>query len=145
MLRHCAPLLKTFFSPSTQGAWTIVFHRRSIRGDYVALFHIAAPATLYVVFRSWTPFLAIALDATVKASVAYLVTLLLVTFSYRLSPWHPLAAYPGPLRARFSSLWLTYISCMGRRDLIIDALHARYGPILRIGGHLVLSMYALCC
>ena len=35
--------------------------------------------------------------------------------------------------AKTTSLWLTYISSTGKRYLILDALHARYGPFLRIG------------
>ena len=70
-----------------------------------------------------------------EIAAVYTLTLILVTLAYRLSPWHPLASYPGPLLARTTSLWLTYISSTGKRYLILDALHARYGPFLRIGTH----------
>ena len=75
----------------------------------------------------------IALKTSANISVAYTLTLVLITLAHRLSPWHPLASYPGPLLARTTSLWLTYISYTGKRYLILDALHARYGPFLRIG------------
>ncbi|KAI1785123.1 cytochrome P450 [Ganoderma leucocontextum] len=68
-----------------------------------------------------------------EVGAVYALTLFLITLTHRLSPWHPLASYPGPLLARTTSLWLTYISSTGKRYLILDALHARYGPFLRIG------------
>ena len=52
---------------------------------------------------------------------------------YRLSPWHPLARYPGPLLARTTKWWLVAKSIFGKQHLTIHALHERYGDIVRIG------------
>ncbi|RDB27712.1 hypothetical protein Hypma_003306 [Hypsizygus marmoreus] len=52
---------------------------------------------------------------------------------YRLSPWHPLANYPGPTLAKLSKWWLAYWIGKGDRHLLLQRLHAQYGPWLRIG------------
>lgn len=77
-----------------------------------------------------------ALCATIALHSIYLVSLAGTTVAYRLSPWHPLASFPGPWAAKASSLWLLYMSLGGQRYLLIDALHARYGPFVRIGEYL---------
>ncbi|KAI0808389.1 high nitrogen upregulated cytochrome P450 monooxygenase 2 [Fomes fomentarius] len=59
-----------------------------------------------------------------------------LTFSvilYRLSPWHPLAQYPGPLLCRTTKLWNAFITVDGRQNRYYLALHERYGDIVRIG------------
>ncbi|GJE88926.1 cytochrome P450 [Phanerochaete sordida] len=61
----------------------------------------------------------------------------LATMVYRLSPWHPLAQYPGPVLCRISSLWLTYVSFRGRRHLVLDRMHDKYGEYMRIGPNIV--------
>ncbi|KAI0480052.1 cytochrome P450 [Xylariaceae sp. FL0804] len=44
----------------------------------------------------------------------------------------PLASIPGPYYSRFTNLVLKYHVLRGRRMYYIDALHARYGPVVRI-------------
>ena len=109
----------------------MIFHKRTMRGDYAALLHSGAVLCLHIFFRiSAAPS---AWRATGILSATYLLTLVSITTIYRLSPWHPLYAYPGPILAKLTSLWLLYISLTGKRYLILDDLHARYGPYLRIG------------
>ncbi|KAF8178952.1 cytochrome P450 [Pholiota molesta] len=57
---------------------------------------------------------------------------LFATAAYRVSPFHPLANYPGPWLWRISSFRLAYVSYMGRRHLVLDELHRKYGPFMRI-------------
>lgn len=57
------------------------------------------------------------------------------TVLYRLSPLHPLASYPGPRIWWISNLKLVHVSLTGRRHLVIDELHAKHGPYVRIGSH----------
>ncbi|KAH9849213.1 high nitrogen upregulated cytochrome P450 monooxygenase 2 [Lenzites betulinus] len=52
---------------------------------------------------------------------------------YRVSPWHPLARFPGPLALRLTKLSLASISRGGRRNVYTQQLHQRYGDIVRIG------------
>jgi len=49
---------------------------------------------------------------------------------YRL--FHPLARYPGPFWASLTNLWSLRLSVEGLWPHRMDALHARYGPIVRI-------------
>lgn len=52
---------------------------------------------------------------------------------YRLSPFHPLARYPGPAVARVSALWMAYVASRGKRHLYIHQLHEEFGDVVRIG------------
>ncbi|KAF4538553.1 Cytochrome p450 [Lasiodiplodia theobromae] len=56
----------------------------------------------------------------------------LLTLSlYRLH-LHPLSHIPGPPLAALTSLWLYWHSYRGTEARVIDALHRRYGPLVRI-------------
>ncbi|OCT45760.1 putative P450 monooxygenase [Cladophialophora carrionii] len=64
----------------------------------------------------------------------FLLPVVLVLRSvYRISPLHPLSHIPGPLLPRLSSLWLTYHAWIGDEASVVDALHQRYGTIVRNG------------
>ena len=69
----------------------------------------------------------------VLASVTYITTLLLATALYRLSPFHPLARYPGPTIGKLSKFWLAHIAASGRQHSYFRALHEKYGNIVRVG------------
>ena len=112
--------------------WVGLLHRYTLRGDFILVGHALGFTALYLVLDASALSL-MALETSVGICAVYTATLILITLAYRLSPWHPLASYPGPILARTTSLWLTYISSTGKRYLILDALHARYGPFLRIG------------
>ncbi|KAF5379710.1 hypothetical protein D9615_005671 [Tricholomella constricta] len=53
--------------------------------------------------------------------------------TYRLSPWHPLAKYPGPLICKASKLWLAVLSLHGKQFTYYAKLHEQYGDVVRIG------------
>ncbi|KAJ8486842.1 hypothetical protein ONZ51_g4582 [Trametes cubensis] len=117
-------------------SWAFL-HRRTVRGDLAFTFYLTSTVILYLSLRCfpghWQNPLC---SAAALVSVHFLV-LAAITIIYRLSPWHPLASYPGPIWARISSLWLTYISSTGKRHLILDRLHEEYGPFVRIGPNAV--------
>ena len=70
------------------------------------------------------------------AFIAYGGGLVFFTLAYRLSPFHPLAKYPGPIIAKSSKWWAAYISFRGDLHRYYKHLHDRYGDIVRIGlGH----------
>ncbi|KAI0792847.1 high nitrogen upregulated cytochrome P450 monooxygenase 2 [Abortiporus biennis] len=53
---------------------------------------------------------------------------------YRLSPFHPLASYPGPIPCKISKLWMYLQAKDGKQYLYIRELHKRYcSDIIRIG------------
>ncbi|KIJ54456.1 hypothetical protein M422DRAFT_58037 [Sphaerobolus stellatus SS14] len=66
-------------------------------------------------------------------ALGIVISALSSTVLYRLSPFHPLAKYPGPFLWRITSLYLSYISATGKRHLIFDELHKKYGSYVRIG------------
>lgn len=73
------------------------------------------------------------LQATFSTFVSYYFLLLFYTVAYRLSPLHPLAAYPGPVYARVSKWWSSYICADGKQHIYYKTLHDRFGDVVRVG------------
>ena len=65
----------------------------------------------------------------------YLGALVLSVVIYRISPFHPLARYPGPILFRITMLAPGLHSTTGRRSKFYKSLHDRYGDVIRIGLH----------
>jgi hypothetical protein len=70
--------------------------------------------------------------------------------AYRISPFHPLAKYPGPFTAKLSKLWMVRLSVLvgvieadkhsqvfvtltGKQHEHFASLHEKYGDIVRTG------------
>jgi hypothetical protein len=79
-------------------------------------------------------------------------TLVLSVVSYRLSPFHPLARYPGPVLAKISKLWFVsthgcmpecsalmirlfkaHLGWQGKQHVHYRNLHKKYGDVVRVG------------
>lgn len=67
------------------------------------------------------------LQYTPLLAVVYLISFLV----YR-AFFHPLSKVPGPLICRLSSIWTWYHSYIGDEGSQINALHDKYGPVVRI-------------
>ena len=52
---------------------------------------------------------------------------------YRISPFHPLAGYPGPLLWRITKFVPAWYGAKGKHHIALKKLHERYGPIVRTG------------
>lgn len=52
--------------------------------------------------------------------LTYLSSLGLSIIAYRVSPWHPLAKYPGPVLARVTKWWMAYWIANGTRHLMLQ-------------------------
>ena len=83
----------------------------------------------------------------------FYTTLILSVVSYRLSPFHPLAKYPGPTLAKVSKLWFVsihsgrmtrclvlmihrfkaYLGWQGKQYVHYRNLHKKYGDVVRVG------------
>ncbi|KAL1676329.1 cytochrome P450 [Schizophyllum commune] len=75
-----------------------------------------------------------ALTSATAFNVVFFSTLLTSITAYRLSPWHPLAHFPGPYGAAISKWWLVRcILLKGGRHLELQRCHQQYGPWLRVG------------
>ncbi|KZT51464.1 cytochrome P450 [Calocera cornea HHB12733] len=46
--------------------------------------------------------------------------------------FHPLSKYGGPFLASLTDLWSTYLAYRGDWHVVMDRLHKKYGPIVRI-------------
>ncbi|EKM52044.1 uncharacterized protein PHACADRAFT_102490 [Phanerochaete carnosa HHB-10118-sp] len=71
--------------------------------------------------------------APIVALTTYHGVLLASISLYRVSPWHPVSRYPGPLPAKLSKWWMVWQERHGKQHLYIRALHDRYGDVVRIG------------
>ncbi|KAI0636241.1 cytochrome P450 [Trametes polyzona] len=127
-----SPSYATLATSVGVASW-IFFHKCTVRGDRAAVFYAFCVSYLYLLLRRLPTAQETPLRTTAILASVYFLALSATTIAYRISPWHPLASYPGPFLARFSSLWLTYVSSTGRRHFIIDDLHNKYGPFVRIG------------
>ncbi|CAL1708185.1 unnamed protein product [Somion occarium] len=63
----------------------------------------------------------------------YWGVILLFTTAYRLSPFHPLAKYPGPTACKVSKIWMSVIAAKGYTHRYVCDLHTQYGDVVRIG------------
>ncbi|KAI0086944.1 cytochrome P450 [Irpex rosettiformis] len=118
--------------------------------------HVAASLIVHYVFRRWEPsspiLVALLLLATpiplvslllphvahwiyaITASYSlFLSTLVLSIISYRLSPFHPLARYPGPLMCRVSKWWMVWETRGGQQHHWYKRMHEQYGDAVRTG------------
>ncbi|KAL0579556.1 hypothetical protein V5O48_002436 [Marasmius crinis-equi] len=69
----------------------------------------------------------------VTSFLGYYTTIILCTALYRLSPWHPLAHYPGPLICKITKFKAAFVSSRGKQYQRYQRLHEEYGDIVRIG------------
>ena len=65
--------------------------------------------------------------------ISHWFLLLTLTIGYRLSPFHPLARYPGPALSKVSKFWTSVVSAKGYNHRYVRELHQKYGDIVRIG------------
>ncbi|KAH7913197.1 cytochrome P450 [Hygrophoropsis aurantiaca] len=109
----------------------LIFNRYEPRSplSHMALL-VVAPGTL-------TPLLLPNSSSTTRALLStyllYYSTLLTSLFLYRLSPFHPLARYPGPLLCKVSKFWMAWVSSDGKQHQYYCKLHKKYGDVVRIG------------
>jgi hypothetical protein len=125
-------ILKRF----TQLAHVVVHQRapRSLKGFAVLLF--LAPLGVSLAARPTSLLSFLAMFAC--ALPAYWAALSGSVVSYRLSPFHPLARYPGPLLARVSRFWAMRVMLSGVQHKVSHDLFERYGDVVRTGpDHLI--------
>ncbi|PIL28313.1 cytochrome P450 [Ganoderma sinense ZZ0214-1] len=63
----------------------------------------------------------------------YLGVLAVSVVLYRLSPFHPLHQYPGPIWCRTSMLWHVMQTINGKQMEYLRSLHDTYGDVVRVG------------
>ncbi|KZV93858.1 cytochrome P450 [Exidia glandulosa HHB12029] len=78
--------------------------------------------------KDYSPFIILVLSGAVAVT-----SLLLSIALYRLSPFHPLAQFPGPWDYKLTKLRATFTAYKGFHYKNVKKLHDRYGPIVRVG------------
>ena len=114
-----------------QLTWAFL-HYYAMRGDRAAVSYATAFVVLYGTAYQLS-LTSAPLTFTCVLVGIYTLSAVLCTIAYRLSPFHPLFKFPGPLLWRTSNLILAYVSFRGKRHIVVDELHKIYGPLLRIG------------
>jgi len=69
---------------------------------------------------------------TVGSAVFLVLALIIAVATYRIL-FHPLASIPGPKLAALSNIWQAYYARNGRMLELGKTLHAKYGPVVRVG------------
>lgn len=106
-----------------------MFNRWQPRSPFFpALYTVVGAPVLLLVFAG-----NFSISSLVAAYAAYVATLCLSIVLYRLSPFHPLAQFPGPALRKVTKLTSVQSTFSGRHHLIVKELHDRYGPIVRTG------------
>ena len=118
----------------------LIFKRTETRHPFwlfVLLFAIPACLTLLYVSRAQGS----AILATVKVFTLFWSTLTTSILVYRVSPWHPLAKYPGPLICKLTKFYLGVFALGGKQYLYYFELHRKYGDVVRIGLYSMLHSF----
>ncbi|PIL29373.1 cytochrome P450 [Ganoderma sinense ZZ0214-1] len=63
----------------------------------------------------------------------HLISLFCSVFIYRISPFHPLSSFPGPILPKITKFWGVSQSWTGRQHRTFLHLHEIYGPFVRTG------------
>ncbi|EKM49543.1 uncharacterized protein PHACADRAFT_153972 [Phanerochaete carnosa HHB-10118-sp] len=111
-----------------------------MRLDVVSPLLLFAPAVVSTLLISHFG----ALTGLVLGFSTYYTTLLSSIVIYRLSPFHPIAQYPGPLLAKVSKFYHVSKTYSGKQQQYMRQLHDRYGDIVRTGPNEVIIRDASC-
>jgi hypothetical protein len=113
---------------------TYLIHKWPQRGDTFMIAELAFSIATFILCNTVdhpAPFSP--LMTTSLVAVVHLGGIVIFTVLYRISPFHPLAAYPGPFINKVTSLRLLMVVYSGKRHLIITEWHERYGRFVRTG------------
>ncbi|KAG6848263.1 hypothetical protein H0H93_001760, partial [Arthromyces matolae] len=97
---------------------------------HLAILLLGTPAFLTVLVARHSSSL---LRAVLVAFPTFWAVLSASIVFYRLSPFHPLAKYPGPILCRASKLYIAFLSLGGKQYTYYQRLHDQYGDVVRIG------------
>ncbi|KAI0695303.1 cytochrome P450 [Cytidiella melzeri] len=96
----------------------------------IASLLLIPPLPLTLLVLPHVPALSSALVASYHMFFAMLAASII---AYRLSPFHPLARYPGPLMCKVSKWWIVWETRGGVQHLWYQRLHQIYGDAVRVG------------
>ena len=100
------------------------------RPSWLFILLLAIPAYLTLLYL---PHAGSTIQSAVKVFGLFWSTLVTSILAYRVSPWHPLAKYPGPHLCKLTKFHLAYVSLAGKQHLYYYELHQKYGNVVRVG------------
>jgi hypothetical protein len=100
---------------------------------YFLLIVAAAPALTALIALSAGVLWLAAVKVALKLELVFLLSLSLSSTLYRLSPFHRLASFPGPLAWRWTKLAQSFANRHLKGFEELDKLHRKYGDYVRIG------------
>lgn len=71
--------------------------------------------------------------STVTVLLSHWFLVLFYTVAYRISPFHPLARFPGPFLCKISKFWIARVTSQGNAHRYVHGLHTKYGDVVRTG------------
>lgn len=106
-------------------------------GAHLAIFiqgewHLQAPALFIAHATAFSALFVLGISQPLTLWLLYLTGLFLSMGCYRLL-FHRLRAFPGPRMAALSKLWHVLQCLDSRNHLVLQRLHAQYGPFVRTG------------
>jgi hypothetical protein len=101
-----------------------------LRGDIVFSIYVAVSAAFCYVKSGGESELTL---PVLCQWLAWSLSALALIATYRLSPFHPLAEYPGPVLGRITKLRWAYVVFTGKRHFETAKLHDKYGVFVRTG------------
>ncbi|TCD68525.1 hypothetical protein EIP91_010581 [Steccherinum ochraceum] len=114
----------------------VIFNRvEPLSPPLVAFLLVVEPLALgWMLLQHQTHFALSFLISVLITFSAYHATLITSIILYRLSPFHPLARYPGPLRLKLSQVFGFQIALEGGRHRELQKMHEEYDTdVLRLG------------
>lgn len=138
-MRHLNPFQVVPIDPVivTSALLTHVYFKRyepqSPKHTLSILFGIPGFLSFLSAYARRTSASALPTSSVLETVVVYFSILIGSIIAYRVSPFHPLAKYPGPLLAKLSKLWMVFVSSTGKQHEYYARLHERYGNIVRTG------------
>ena len=105
-------------------------HTETRRPFSLLILLLAIPACLTWLYL---PHAGSTIQAAVKVFSLFWSTIATSILVYRISPWHPLAKYPGPLICKLTKFHFAYLALGGKQFLYYCELHRKYGDVVRIG------------
>ncbi|KAF7360805.1 Cytochrome P450 [Mycena venus] len=118
-------------------------HTRKVRGDTAVIvvcflaFMVFSLVYASVVISPVGHSVSASLLHSTLLIATHIFAALVLTVLYRVSPFHPLYAIPGPFWYKISSMRLAYTTSTGKRHLVIKGLHEKYGNFVRTGPNML--------
>ena len=109
----------------------LIFKRTETRRP-LSLFILLLAIPAFLTFL-YLPHAGSIVQAAVKVFGLFWSTLTTSILVYRVSPWHPLAKYPGPLICKLTKIHFAYVSLGGKQFIYFSDLHKKFGDVVRIG------------